>query len=247
MQLTQKSSSSSDSSPSPTPPGSHAVQPTAIRSESRAELKPLFTQKPLSFSEREKKASPPPRKRRRPVIPETTAFTFNPSQRMIPSGRQEPPQTPVSLTTPISSTNECSGLVPDEADDQTPPDTSVYSHPATFKRPRTSSSSGDSPQFPSYSATYYNFRHPDVADHQDSPFPGGSSSADSFASSPVHHSYGPDIGYQPFQQEMTGQNAADCTQQRREVYRDPSYHPPQEGAWPYCPTYSNNMYRDQPH
>lgn len=242
MQRTQKASSSSDSSPSSTPPGSHALQPTAIRPESKAELKPLFTQKPLSFSDREKKPSPPPRKRRRAVVPETPALTFNPSQRMIPTGRQEPPQTPVSQTTPISSTNECPGWVSDEVDDQPPPDTSVYSHPTAFKRPRTSSGSDDSPQFPGYPVTYYNnFRTPDTTDHQDSPLSGGSSSpANSFGSSPVHHPYGPEIEYQPFHQEMTGQNAADYTQLRREAYRDPGY-PPQEGVWPY---YSNNVYRD---
>ncbi|KAG2031583.1 hypothetical protein BDR03DRAFT_1003069 [Suillus americanus] len=244
MQRTQKASSSSDSSPSPTPPGSHALHPTAIRSESKAELKPLFTQKPLSFSDREKKPSPPPRKRRRQAVPETPALTFNPSQRMIPTGRQEPPQTPVSQTTPISSTNECPpGWVSDEVDDQPPPDTSVYSHPTAFKRPRTSSGSNDSPQFPSYPATYYNFRTPDTADHQDSPLSGGSSSPDnSFGSSPVHHPYGPEIEYQPFHQEMT--NAADYAQSRRDVYRSPGYPPPQEGVWPYCPPYSNNAYRD---
>ncbi|KAG1777488.1 hypothetical protein EV702DRAFT_263381 [Suillus placidus] len=243
MQRTQKASSSSDSSPSPTPPGSQALQPTTIRPESKAELKPLFTQKPLSFSDREKKTCSPPRKRRRQVIPETPALTFNPSQRMIPTGRQEPPQTPVSQTTPISSTSECPGWVSDEVDDQPPPDTSVYSHSIAYKRPRTSSDSDDSPQFPSYPATYYNFRTPDTADHQDSPLSGGSSS--SFGSSPVHHPYGADGEHQPFHQEMTGQNAAEYTQLRTEVYREPNYLSPHEGVWSYRPTYSNNVYRDQ--
>lgn len=243
MQRAENASSSSDSSPSPTPPGSLALQPTAIRPEStRAELKPLFTQKPLSFSDRGKKPSPPPRKRRRQVIPETPVFTFHPSQRMIPSGRQEPLQTPVSQTTPISSTTD---WVSDEVDDQPLPDTSVYSHPTASKRPRTSSGSDDSQQFTSYPAPYYNLRTPDAADHQDSPLSGGSSSpANSFGSSPTHHPYGPEIEYQPFHQEMMGQNA-DYMQQRREVYRDPDYSSPQEGAWPYCPSYSNNVYRDQ--
>lgn len=246
MQRTQKASSSSDSSPSPTPPGNHALQPTAIRPESKAELKPLFTQKPLSFSDREKKPSSPPRKRRRQVVPDTPAMTFNPSQRMIPTGRQEPPQTPVSQTAPISSTNECPDWVSDEVDDPPPPDTSVYSHPAVSKRPRTSSSGDGSAQFPSYPATYYNFRTPDTADHQDSPLSGGSSSSvNSFGSSPIHHPYGPEGEHQSFNQEMTGQNAADYTQLRREVYRDPDYLPPQEGVWSYCPNYSNNVYRDQ--
>lgn len=247
MQRTQKASSSSDSSPSPTPPGSQALQPTAVRPESKAELKPLFTQKPLSFSDREKKPSPPPRKRRRQVIPETPFLTFHPSQGTIPSGRQEPPQTPVSQTTPVSSTNEYPGWVSDDVDDQPPPDTSAYPHPAASKRPRTSSGGDDSAQFPNYPATYYNFRTPDTVDHQDSPLSGGSSSsANSFGSSPIHHAYGSEGDHQPFHQEMTGQNAADYTQLRREVYRNPGYLPPQEGVWSYCPTYSNNVYRDQP-
>ncbi|KAG1771793.1 hypothetical protein EDD22DRAFT_862614 [Suillus occidentalis] len=240
MQRTQKASSSSDSSPSPTPPGSQALQSTAIRPESKGELKPLFTQKPLSFSDREKKPSPPPRKRRRQAIPETPLLTFDPSQRTIPLGRQEPPQ-----TTPISPTNECPGWVSDDVDDQPPPDTSAHSHPAASKRPRTSSGGDDSAQFPSYPATYYNFRTPDTADHQDSPLSGGScSSANSFGSSPIHHAYGPEGEHQPFHHEMTGQNAPDYTQMRREVY--PGYLPPQEGVWSYYPTYSNNVYRDQP-
>ncbi|KAG1730772.1 hypothetical protein EDB19DRAFT_1739972 [Suillus lakei] len=243
MQRSQKTSSSSDSSPSPTLPGSHAPQLSAIRTESKADLKPLFTQKPLSFSDREKKPSPPPRKRRRQVIPETPAMTFNPSQRMIPLGRQEPTQTPMSQPTSISSTNECD-WVSDEVDDQPPPDTSAYSHSA-FKRPRTSSSSEDSPQFPSYPVAYYNFRAEDATDH-DSPLSGGSTSspATSYGSSPVHLHYGPDGERQPFQQEVMGQNCTDYTQLRREVYRDPGYPSPQEGVWPYCPTYSNTVYRD---
>ncbi|KAG2132434.1 uncharacterized protein EDB93DRAFT_1340132 [Suillus bovinus] len=252
MQRAQKasssSSSSSDSSPSSTPSGSHALQPAAIRPESKAELKPLFTQKPLSFSDREKKASPPPRKRRRQVVPETPAMTYNPSQRMIPTGRQEPPQTPVSQTTPISSTNECPGLMSDEFDDQPPPDAPVYSHSTAFKRPRTSSGSDGLSQFPGYPATYYDFRTSDTADHQDPPLSGGSSSStNSFGSSPVHHTYGPPGEYhQPFHQEMTGQHAADYTQIHRDDYQDPSYLSPQEGVWSYCPTYSNNVYRDRP-
>ncbi|KAG2150856.1 hypothetical protein DEU56DRAFT_778836 [Suillus clintonianus] len=242
MQRSQKASSSSDSSPSPTLPGSHAPQLTAIRTESKAELKPLFTLKPLSFSDREKKPSPPPRKRRRQIIPETPALTFNPSQRMIPSGRQEPTQTPVSQLTPISSTNEFF----DEADDQPPPDTSAHAHSTASKRPRASSGSDDSPQLPSYPATYYNFRYADPADHYDSPLSGSSSSpATSYGSSPAHHHYGADGERQPFHQEMTGQHCADYTQPpRREVYGDPSYLSPQEGVpWSYGPTYPN-VYRD---
>lgn len=215
----------------------------------------MFTQKPLSFADREKKPSPPPRKRRRQVVPETPALTFDPAVRMIPSGRQEPPlPTPVSLqgqSTPISSTNESSDWGPDEVDDQPTPGTLASSHSTAFKRPRISSGSDESTQPASYPATYINFRY---ADQHDSPLSGGSSSspATSYDSSPVHPHYGPDSERHPFHPDMMGQNCAainpDYAQIRRmspDIYRDPGYLSPQEGVpWSYCPPYPNNVYRD---
>ncbi|KAG1735126.1 uncharacterized protein EDB91DRAFT_1145435 [Suillus paluster] len=248
MQRSQKFSSSSDSSPSTTPPGSHIPQLTATRPESKADLKPLFTQEPLALSGREKKPSSPPRKRRRQAIPDTPALSFDPAVRMIPTGRQgPPPQTPLSSQpTPISSTNE-SDWTSDEVDDPPPSDT------LASKRPRTSSGSDESPQPPSYHTAYFNHRY---ADQHDSPLSGGSSPSPvtSYGSSPVHPHYVPDSDHYPFHQGVMGQNCvatnADYAQIRRvspEVYRDPGYLLPQEGApWPYCPTYPNNIngYRD---
>ncbi|OAX44118.1 hypothetical protein K503DRAFT_861699 [Rhizopogon vinicolor AM-OR11-026] len=197
MQRPQKFSSSSDSSASPTPPGGHSPQHTANRPESKAELKPLFTQTPLSFAEREKKPSQPPRKRRKQE-PKTPALTFNPLQSTIPSGRQESPaQTPVfhqGQPTPISTTDEFSDLFPEGVDNQPAYGVPVPSHATTSKRPRAPSGSDESPQPPSYSVPvpYSDSR---FVDHSESPSSGGSSSSPATSYDPFPHPlYGLDNG-----------------------------------------------------
>ncbi|KAJ8596611.1 hypothetical protein M405DRAFT_135906 [Rhizopogon salebrosus TDB-379] len=254
MQRSQKFSSSSDSSASPTPPGGHSPQNTVHRPESKTELKPLFTQTPLSFSEREKKPSPPPRKRRKQE-PKTPALTFNPLERMIPNGRQDPlVQTPVlhqGQPTPISATNEFYEGLPNEIDDHLASGNITTSHSTASKRPRAPSGGDEPPQPPSCPVPYSNFG---FRDHYESPSSGGSSSSPttSYGSS-SHPQYALDTESSLYQQELMqycDPNGTDYPPQRRvtpDVYvapRDPGYPPPQGGTWQYCPYPNPNGYRD---
>lgn len=209
----------------------------------------MFTQAPLNFSDREKKPAQPARKRRK-QSPKTPALTFDPLQRMIPSGRQDSPvQTPASYQeqpTPISATNEFPDFI-DEVDDCLASGITAPSHSTTSKRPRAQSGSDESLQTPSYPVPYSNLR---FEDHYESPSSGGSSSspATSYGSSP-HPQYNE---HQYFHPELMGPYCpidTDYPHIRRvtaDVYeapRDTGYHPPQGDAW-YCPSYPANAYRD---
>ncbi|OJA09206.1 hypothetical protein AZE42_00686 [Rhizopogon vesiculosus] len=248
MQRSQKFSSSSDSSASPTPPGGHSPQHTANRPESKAELKPLFTQTPLSFAEREKKPSQPPRKRRKQE-PKTPALTFNPLQSTIPSGRQESPaQTPVfhrGQPTPTSTTDEFSDLFPEGVDNYSAFGAVVPSHATTSKRPRAPSGSDESPQPSGYPVPYSDSS---FVDHSESPSSGGSSSSPATSYGPFPHPhYGLDNGHPLFHPAPIEQYDDPIDYQLRRappdayMTRDPGY-PSQGGTWQTYP----NVYRDSP-
>lgn len=207
----------------------------------------MFTQAPLNFSDREKRLPQPPRKRRK-QSPKTPALTFDPLQRMIPSGRQDSPaQTPVSnqeQPTPISTTNEYPDFL-DEVDDYSASATTAPSHSTTSKRPRAQSGSDEQP--PIYPVPYSNLR---FEDYHESPSSGGSSSslATSYGSSP-HPQYNEHQYFHPDPMGSYCPIDTDYPQMRRvtaDVYeapRDTGYHPPQGDAW-YCPSYPTNAYRD---
>ncbi|KAI9572230.1 hypothetical protein HD554DRAFT_2168458 [Boletus coccyginus] len=90
--------------PAPHTDGAHHRKEAAPKSK---EMKPLFSTEPLPH-DREKKPIAQTQKKRKRVIPDTPALTFDPKRNYVPSGRQDSPLSPPTFRRPPASESSTS-------------------------------------------------------------------------------------------------------------------------------------------